>query len=192
MPVTTMTRLFGLLALAALGLALAAGPLRGRMTARHPDLLAALQHNAWGVAFAVATVATAGSLYLSEIAGFPPCRLCWVQRAFMYPLVPILGLLAVGGLRRPARFVPWWAGAGALVSILHLAQQRVPALSDGLGVCAADNPCSVAWVTEFGFLTIPGMALCGFLAIGALSRLAAVTDGHGDPAPNHSPTGALA
>lgn len=42
------------------------------------------------LALGVALVATLGSLYLSEIANFPPCRLCWYQRIAMYALVPIL------------------------------------------------------------------------------------------------------
>ena len=42
----------------------------------------------------VATVATLGSLYFSEEAGYIPCRLCWYQRIFMYPL-PILIALAI-------------------------------------------------------------------------------------------------
>ncbi|MEZ5236155.1 MAG: hypothetical protein R2749_26195 [Acidimicrobiales bacterium] len=32
------------------------------------------------LALAIATTATLGSLYLSEVANFIPCRLCWIQR----------------------------------------------------------------------------------------------------------------
>ena len=41
---------------------------------------------ALALAFVVAAVATAGSLYFSEVAHFTPCRLCWYQRICMYPL----------------------------------------------------------------------------------------------------------
>ena len=44
------------------------------------------------LAFVVATVATLGSLYLSEVANFVPCRLCWYQRIAMYPLPVLLGV----------------------------------------------------------------------------------------------------
>ncbi|HZC29968.1 MAG TPA: disulfide bond formation protein B, partial [Gaiellaceae bacterium] len=51
----------------------------------------------WGyelwAAFVVAALATGGSLFLSEIAGFIPCELCWYQRICMYPL-SILTLFA--------------------------------------------------------------------------------------------------
>ena len=37
--------------------------------------------------FAVALTTTLGSLYMSQIAKFPPCELCWFQRICMYPNV---------------------------------------------------------------------------------------------------------
>jgi disulfide bond formation protein DsbB len=54
----------------------------------------------------VATVATLGSLYYSEVADFPPCRLCWYQRIAMYPLVPILGIAAARRDREPYAGTP--------------------------------------------------------------------------------------
>ncbi|HEX7310349.1 MAG TPA: disulfide bond formation protein B, partial [Gaiellaceae bacterium] len=43
-----------------------------------------LRSAVWGyelwLAFVVAAVATAGSLFFSEIAHFVPCELCWYQR----------------------------------------------------------------------------------------------------------------
>ena len=56
----------------------------------------------------------------------------------------------------------------------HLIVERVPSLS---GACDPAAPCAVRWVEEFGFLTLPGMALTAATAI-ALLALAArpVTD----------------
>src|SRR5436305_9541737 len=42
-----------------------------------------------GLGLLVAAVSTAGSLYFSELAHFPPCHLGWAQRPSMYPLVPL-------------------------------------------------------------------------------------------------------
>lgn len=36
-------------------------------------------------------IATAGSLYFSEILHYVPCTFCWYQRILMYPLVILLG-----------------------------------------------------------------------------------------------------
>lgn len=119
------------------------------------------------LALLVATVATLGSLYYSEIADFTPCLLCWYQRICMYPLVAIL---AVGVLRRdPA--VRLYAAAfvvvGAPVSLYHWLVERVDALSDSVA-CSITAPCSVPPFEELGFVTLPFMAMSAFLLIGAL------------------------
>lgn len=118
----------------------------------------------------VATMSTFGSLWFSEVAGYVPCDLCWFQRIAMYPLAPLLGLAAV---RSDPSIRPYGlvlAVSGAIMAGYHTVLQRVPDI-DGVG-CSADYPCSAAWVTEFGFVTIPVMALSGFLAISALLLVA--------------------
>src|SRR5690606_18783367 len=118
---------------------------------------------------AVALVATVGSLYYSEVADFPPCRLCWYQRIAMYPLAVILPIAA---LRRD-RTVRWYglplAVAGGLVAAYHVLLERNPSLESG--ACEATNPCSVIWVEKLGYLTIPTMALSGFVLIALLLAL---------------------
>jgi Disulfide bond formation protein DsbB len=37
------------------------------------------------LAFCIVVAATGLSLFYSEILGFEPCTLCWVQRIFLYP-----------------------------------------------------------------------------------------------------------
>ena len=53
----------------------------------------------------VALTATFGSLFLSEIADFVPCELCWFQRIFMYPLAIAVPLMALARDSRAARYV---------------------------------------------------------------------------------------
>lgn len=130
---------------------------------RH-SLLAQIGPVAAQLAWAVAVVSTLGSLFLSEVADFIPCLLCWVQRGFMYPLAIALAFAPV----RRSRVVSWWALAGSLVSIYHYAVEQIPGFS-GSDVCSPTIPCSFIWVEKFGFVTIPFMAMCGFLAIAALS-----------------------
>jgi disulfide bond formation protein DsbB len=125
------------------------------------------------LAMGVALVATLGSLYLSEVANFPPCRLCWYQRIGMYPLVAIL---AVAIWRRDAgvRFYALpLAVIGGLISAYHVVLERYPSLESG--VCEVTNPCTLIWVRRFGYLTIPAMALSAF-ALTAVLLLAAGAD----------------
>lgn len=133
-------------------------------------LRAELARSGMAVAWLVAAVATAGSLYFSEVAGFVPCRLCWIQRAAMYPLV---GLLAAASV---TRLGPWsqvgralglaFGGGGVLVASYHLLMERFPSLASG--ACDASVPCSLVWFERLGFVTLPYMALSAFLLIAVL------------------------
>jgi disulfide bond formation protein DsbB len=129
-------------------------------------LARAVAPSALWLAFAVATVATLGSLYYSEVAHFIPCRLCWYQRIAMYPLVPMLGLAALRDDRGVRRHALVLTAFGAPISAWHLLVERFPNLESG--VCDPANPCSLVWVNTFGYLTIPTMALSAFALIAVL------------------------
>lgn len=114
----------------------------------------------------VAAVATAGSLYFSEVADYVPCRLCWFQRICMYPLA---GILFVAALRKD-RSVRWYAlplaVAGLGVSTYHYVIEWKPSLGDG--ACAVGPSCTDIWFRELGFVTLAFMAWAGFAVILAL------------------------
>jgi disulfide bond formation protein DsbB len=112
------------------------------------------------LAWLVATVATVGSLYLSEVAHFTPCRLCWYQRIAMYPLVVVLGIgwaRRDAGARLPGLVL---AGIGLAVNLWHVAVEIRPSLEGSS--CDPTNPCSFRWVEALGFWTIPRMATVAF------------------------------
>lgn len=118
------------------------------------------------LAFAVAATATLGSLYLSEVANLIPCVLCWYQRIAMYPIAVILLIAAIRrdhGIRIYAAVL---AGIGAVIAAYHRLVQVFPELDSG--TCSVGVPCTAAWFEIFGFITIPYMALSGFLLILAL------------------------
>ena len=122
------------------------------------------------LALAVAATATAGSLYYSEVAGYEPCQLCWIQRGFMYPLVPLLALALWWAPLRVVAFLLATVGLG--VSVYHRAEQQFPDTIGGS--CDIANPCSGRWVNTLGFITIPTMAAMGFMLIIALLSLSFV------------------
>ena len=111
----------------------------------------------------VAAVAMAGSLYYSDVAHFPPCQLCWYQRIAMYPLVPLLGIAAFRRDTGVALYGAVIAALGAPISIYHILVER--GIVEESSSCDPNNPCSLIWVKKFGYLTIPTMALSGFLLI---------------------------
>ncbi|MDA2957471.1 MAG: disulfide bond formation protein B [Ilumatobacteraceae bacterium] len=141
-----------------------------RLASRRSSVARQLSEGLHGVstwlAWLVAAVSTAGSLYFSEVADYVPCRLCWFQRICMYPLA---GILLVAALRRD-RSVKWYAlplaVAGLGVSTYHYVIEWKPALGDG--ACSVGPSCTDIWFREFGFVTLAFMAWAGFAVILAL------------------------
>jgi hypothetical protein len=162
--IPVVERVFGLLTLVAIIVAL--GGAVALVTRRVPRWM----HDvALPLATAIAAVATGGSLFLSEVAGYLPCTLCWYQRIAMYPLTVVLGVAAIRRDRQVwATAVPL-ASIGGAISVWHLVVERNPSLA---GACDATAPCTILWVQEFGFLTLPAMALSAFLAIIVLTLIA--------------------
>ena len=126
----------------------------------------ALRQQALWAAWLVAAVATGGSLYFSEIAGFIPCQLCWYQRIAMYPLAITLLVGAILRDRRAALYSLVFPIAGALVAIRHIYIEINPEAESAS--CQIGAPCSTKWIEEFGYITIPVLALTGFVLIGLL------------------------
>ena len=119
----------------------------------------------WAVTAAaiVATLATVGSLYFSEVAHFVPCALCWFQRIAMYPLVLLLWIAAFRrdtGIRIYA--IPL-AAIGAVISVYHLTLEW--GLVEVSLVCEVSNPCSAVLFRQFGFISLPFLALTAFLLV---------------------------
>jgi hypothetical protein len=127
------------------------------------------------IAWLVALTATGGSLYFSEVVGFPPCLLCWYQRIAMYPLVLVLGVAALLGDGRVWRYVVPVAGAGLVVSVYHNVIQHMPQLD--VVTCALDNPCTMRYLAVYGFVSIPFMAGAGFVGIVGLVLTARLAGG---------------
>ncbi len=130
------------------------------------------------LALAIAAVATAGSLYYSEVAGYPPCEMCWYQRICMYGLVPVLAV----ALARRDRWGGWYAlplaVAGLGLSVYHYQLQLLP---DQGSTCDVAAPCTYQWVDTFGFVSIPFMAGCGFIGVAGLAVLS-IRSGRHEPA----------
>ena len=122
------------------------------------------------LAWVVALVATLGSFYFSEVADFIPCRLCWFQRIVMYPLALILFLAVIARDRRGACYAVGLPVLGAVISLWHLYIEANPEKESP--ACRIGAPCSTKWIDEFGYVTIPMLALTAFAAIAALLVLA--------------------
>lgn len=115
----------------------------------------------------VSIVALAGSLYLSEILHYEPCKLCWFQRIFMYPLVFMLGIATYKNDRNIVTYALPLSLIGGSVSLYHYALQKLPFLQK-VQLCTVGAPCTKQELNFFGFVTIPFMALTAFTLISLL------------------------
>ncbi len=123
--------------------------------------------NAQLLALVQAIVAFLGSMYFSNIAGYPPCVLCWYQRILMFPLV----LTLIVGIVRKDRLVHLYvlpaAIIGWIISLYHnlLYYKWIP---DTLAPCTTGVSCTTKFIEYFGFVTIPFLAFVAFSVIIAL------------------------
>jgi disulfide bond formation protein DsbB len=140
---------------------------------------ASLRAALWGyelwAAFVVSAVATGGSLFFSEVAHFVPCELCWYQRICMYPLSLITLLAAIRGDFRVARYLLALPLVGACVSVYHLLVENAVVGQSSACLVSAPGGCSTKWIDEFGYVTIPTLALTGFVLLIELLGLAALS-----------------
>jgi disulfide bond formation protein DsbB len=131
----------------------------------------------WGyelwAAFLVSAIATGGSLFFSEVAGYIPCELCWYQRICMYPLAITTLLAAIRDDPRVARYLLPLPVVGAAVSVYHLlVENRVIEEAQSCQL-SAPGGCATKWIDEFGYLTIPTLALSAFVLVSIFLALAA-------------------
>jgi disulfide bond formation protein DsbB len=141
-------------------------------------LRAALEGYELWLAFVVSAIATGGSLFFSEIAHFVPCELCWFQRICMYPLSIVTLLAAFANDRRVARYLLPLPFVGAGVSVYHLLIENGVVQQAQACLISAPGGCATKWINEFGYMTIPTLALTGFalcFAFLVLSALPAAT-----------------
>jgi disulfide bond formation protein DsbB len=110
----------------------------------------------------------ATSLLYSEILGFIPCSLCWLQRVALYPQV---FLALVAWKLKDTKHFPLYGIAlsifGLLVAVYQYIYQALPKalLESGLLPCLADGSadCSKKVMEVFGFVTFPFLSAVLFL-----------------------------
>lgn len=115
----------------------------------------------------LATIATLGSLFFSEVMGLKPCVLCWYQRIFMYPLVVVLlvGMFPLD--KKVVRYALPLAVIGWLFAVYHYLVYS-GLIPESLQPCDQDASCAEINLELFGFITIPMLSILSYSAIIAL------------------------
>lgn len=96
------------------------------------------------------------------LSGFEPCLLCWYSRVLLYPLF-VMGIV---GLWRDDVNVFYYIAPFTIMGIFletyHYAIQMIEALHV---TCGGFISCATVYVSYFGFITIPLMALISFIVM---------------------------
>lgn len=138
------------------------------LATKKPSFIHSLNKKAFALAFAVAAISTLVSLTYSDILGYEPCKLCWFQRILMYPQVILLGMALLKKDYKIADYPIVLSIIGAVVAGYHYLLQIgiAPALPcSAVGYSAS---CSQRFVLQYGYITIPMMALSAFVLIALL------------------------
>lgn len=121
------------------------------------------KYGVW-IVFTLSFVAMICSLIYSNVVGFPPCDLCWYQRIFFYPVVFMTGLALIRKetLSSIRPYLMLLTVVGGIISLYHnfiyyTGYSPLP--------CSATASCTARYVFEFGFVTIPLMALMSFTLV---------------------------
>ena len=113
----------------------------------------------YNFATSVAVFSSIGSLIYSEVVGFIPCKFCWYQRYFMFPIALFL---LIGLFKKSVSKYAYISFIGFSIGIYHIYLQNGGRSG---GSCAIDVPCNLKYVDTFGFISIPVMAATAFLTI---------------------------
>lgn len=110
------------------------------------------------------------SLFYSNVVGYPPCELCWIQRIFLYPQLILFGMELYKRDRSIVDFSIVFATIGSLVSIYHVYVEnggtKGLACATGTSVAGATSvSCYTRYIYEFGYVTMPIMSLTVSLLI---------------------------
>ncbi len=124
-------------------------------------------------AWLVASIATLGALFFSEVMQLPPCVLCWYQRIFMFPLALILPIGLFPLDRKVVRYTLPLAALGWMFAVFHLLL-IAGIIPESIKPCNQGVPCSEKVIEWFGFVTIPLLSAAASTTIIGLLVLAGV------------------
>ena len=125
-----------------------------------------LHRNGLFCAFGVAVLSTVCPLIYAYVYHLFPCTLCWYQRIFMFPLVIILFLMIKRKEYHNKIYVYALSVIGLGIGVYHYFSQRLYSIiTPGCDAVGMAKSCAEYYFIEFGYITIPLMAMTGFILI---------------------------
>lgn len=130
------------------------------------DVSLSIQRYAYPAAFIMTLGGTIMTLYYSDVLGFVPCGLCWMQRVFLYPQVIVFTFASI---RKIAAYADVSIALSVFGACFALYQHYLQMGGADVLPCPASgvSDCAQRILFEFGYITFPLMAfsLFAFLII---------------------------
>ncbi len=108
------------------------------------------------IAFVLTLFGSAMTLFYSEVIGYLPCGLCWLERMMLYPQVIILAIAWKYNDFLAVRHTIGLSVIGFIISLYHHYIQMGG--SEFVACPTTGVSCSKRLVFEYGFVTFPLMA----------------------------------
>ena len=133
---------------------------------------------AFEIGFAISFASILTSLFYSNVAGFEPCEFCWWQRILLFPQAILFAVALYYRNKNKNKKTDSFSASDSIVTTTSLAMSVIgaglalfqyygqrfnPAL---LSACVAHGAsCTKLYFVSFGYITIPLMALTGFVLL---------------------------
>ncbi len=118
--------------------------------------------NAILVAGIASIMSIIGSLIYSNVIGYTPCDLCWWQRIFLYPLAIVF---SIAYFKKDSKIFSYTVPLTIIGTLFSLYHNYIYYGGYSPLPCSAAASCTQRFVFEFGFVTIPLMAISIFAFI---------------------------
>lgn len=114
-----------------------------------------------------AVLAIIGSLIFSDVYNVEPCKLCWIQRIFIYPQALIMLIAAKKHDMQAWTYSLWLSIIGLLVGLYQVNEQLgiTNIIPEAECVTGADAACAQIHMLEFGYITFPLASVTLFVFI---------------------------
>jgi len=132
---------------------------------RNKKIISFFSKKAFFFSLIISLTATIGSFFYSEITDFEPCKLCWLQRIFMYPQIIILSAAIL--TKKNEKIITYISLILSIIGIIIAGYHYLYQLNIAPEFyCSKNNyssiSCSQVFVKQFGYITIPMMSLTAF------------------------------
>ena len=123
-----------------------------------------IKNNFISLGFLVSFGTTLASLFYSQIVGFAPCYLCWMQRIFMFPQMFLFG---VAFLKKDYKVISYSFPLLIVGTIFSLYHNFVYYFGEGLAPCDASGVSCVQRLVHVlgGYISIPSLSLTSFFIL---------------------------